>query len=185
MKTFIVLKKHSTYLFLLLAFCCISCNSKVVTHGNTARAKLPVLYIEKASFHQWDSLHNTKIMFRFTYFDGSITLTGWAPTPNDSSDTYDTVNIFPLKASTDKQVKFSDTRLYLGNLRLSRDEVISLDSQLTANPNAHYLVFKPMLDGIYPQQVSYKIFLSSSTHFSDTLYTIDPKADPSPPATRK
>ncbi len=185
MKIYTILKNCFICLFVLSAACYISCNSKVVTHTNGSKALLPVLWIAKDTFHYWHLQHDTKIMFRFTYFSGRITLTGWAPTPNDSSDDYDSTHLLTLNPSLEKQIKLTNQKIYLGNLRLSEAEVNSLDTQLSNDSTAKYLVFIPTLDATYTQQVAYQIHLSSSTFSKDTLYTIDPKADPSPPATRK
>jgi hypothetical protein len=175
----------SKYLYLLFFFatsCLVNRNSKVVTNKNTTKAILPVLWIDKSNFHNWAQQHNTKIMFRFTYTGGKITLTGWAPKTNDNDDYYDSTTL-PLNSSSEKQRKLVDTRIYLGNLRLSQIDVEDLDSQLT-NPSAHYLVFIPILDSTYKQQVAYEVYASTSK-LSSGIITSDAKLDPSPPATRK
>lgn len=149
--------------------------------------KLNYLYVEKARFQQWWQDHHTKTMFRFTFSMNQITLTGWAPdNKNDDADDYDMNDVLKLKSST-QQVAFLNSKLYFGNVKLSRRDDSIINSLLTSIQTARYVLFEPKIFTVYKGHIAYQAHLSTNTNSSGiiSMASGSVKADPSPPATRK
>jgi hypothetical protein len=150
--------------------------------------ELNVLYITKNRFKEWVEDHKTKIMFRFAFEGNVVTLTGWAPTKRDNSDEYDTNDILELMANSEK-ITLSGTRLYFGNIRLSKKEVLIL-RRASKPANIKYLLFIPMNYTKDKKQIAYEVAISETSERSGKKLfpkwvKATPGADPSPPATRK
>ncbi|HYJ64436.1 MAG TPA: hypothetical protein VEV62_11870 [Parafilimonas sp.] len=155
--------------------------------GNYSINTLNWLYIEKARFHRWWTDHPTKTMYRFTFSSNRITLTGWAPDKkNDNNDDYDKADLLELKPCNETET-LKGSRLYLGNIKLSKNNNKAIDDLLTGTPSAQYVLFKPVNYSLDKDHIAYEVYLSSTNSPSGIIQTVIKvaNADPSPPATRK
>ena len=144
------------------------------------------LYVDKARFHEWWTNHHTKTMYRFTFSNNEITLTGWAPDrKDDNDDNYDKADLLRLKTCT-KTENLNRARLYFGNIKITKAENKAIDDLLQTT-SAKYVLFKPVNYSLDKDQIAYEVYLSSTNSPSGIIETATKvaDADPSPPATRK
>ena len=168
-------------LTVLVFFACT--NSRVVTKKNQNITKLHTLWVDQATFHSW--VGKGRLMLRFTFTKGNITLAGWFNKPGTEDYNHDPDAVLNVLKQSHS---LKPDPLYLGNLRLTADEITAIDGM--AKPG-NTILFVPVIspDAATNGNIRYEIYISTSPPKNGevsimSITNTGIKADPSPPATR-